>query len=202
MTLLSPIFWIIGYLSGSLPFAVWISRRVKGVDLREGGSGHMTTTNTIRQAGWAAGAAVYLLDTAKGFLPVYFAIKLGLPAWSIAITATLALVGHCWPVFAQFRGGMGLAGTAGALLAIFPPAFLLAVVVLILFLLVTHHGARGSLIAVLAIPVLFWLLGWRGTLTWVSIPMGLVLAGRYTIDWNRKYRELWLDREKAPKPEE
>ena len=196
MTFLSPILWIAGYLSGSLPFAVWISRLAKGVDVRAGGSGHMTTTNTIRQFGWGPGAAVYLLDMAKGFLPVYLALRLGLPAWSIAITATLAVVGHCWPVFAQFRGGMGLAVTAGAVLALSPLALLVVVADLLFFVLVFHHGARGSFIACLVAPLLLWVLGLRGTITWVSVPVALVLAGRYTIDLRRKYSGLWLDRKK------
>jgi acyl phosphate:glycerol-3-phosphate acyltransferase len=196
MTALSALCWVLSYLSGSLPFAVWVTRWTKGFDLRDGGSGHMTTTNTIRQAGWVAGILVFLLDSAKGFLPTYLAIRLGLPDWSIGLTAVCAVAGHCWPVFAQFRGGKGLAVTGGALLAIAPLAFLLAVGVLILCVLVTHHAARGSLIAALIFPVVLWLAGLRGLVTWIAAPAGLVLALRYAAEWNRKYRQLWLDREK------
>lgn len=67
-------FCLLGYLSGSLPFALWITRLVKGVDVRQAGSGHATTTNTIRQAGFGAGALVFVLDTAKGFLPTWLAL--------------------------------------------------------------------------------------------------------------------------------
>jgi acyl phosphate:glycerol-3-phosphate acyltransferase len=195
MTILYPVCWVLGYLSGSLPFAVWVSRLVKGVDVRDGGSGHMTTTNTIRQAGWAAGVLVFGLDVFKGFLPVTLAICLGLPDWSIAITAALAVIGHCWPVLAQFRGGMGLAVSEGILLAVSPLGALTGLGVLLLLLLVVRHAARAGLFAGLVIPVVFWLAGLRGTITWISIPMGLVIAARYTIDWNRTYRRLWLDRE-------
>ena len=79
MQILLPIF---GYLCGSLPFSIWVTRYVKGVDVRDAGSRHATTTNTIRQAGWVPGIAVFLLDTAKGFLPTFLAIQLGLPDWS------------------------------------------------------------------------------------------------------------------------
>jgi acyl phosphate:glycerol-3-phosphate acyltransferase len=196
MLMLSPLFWVLGYLSGSLPFAVWITRWTRGVDVREGGSGHMTTTNTIRQAGWLAGALVFLLDTAKGFLPVYAAIHLGQPGWSIALTAALAVVGHCWPVFARFRGGRGLAAAGGILLATAPLGFLLAVGILLTFLLLTRHAARSGLFTALVLPLGLWLAGLRGLVIWTMIPAGLVIAGRFAIDWNRKYRELWLDREK------
>jgi len=196
VTALSLLCFALGYISGSLPFAVWITRRAKGIDVRDGGSGHMTATNTIRQAGWVAGIAVFLLDTAKGFVPTYLAIQLGLPDWSIGLAAVGAVIGHCWPVFAQFRGGKGLAVTGGALLAVSPPAFLITAGVLIFFVLVTRHAARGSLVASLIFPVALWLVGLRGAVLWVAAPAGLVLAARYLVDWNRSYGELWLDREK------
>ena len=196
MTILVFLSWVFSYLSGSLPFAVWVTRWTKGIDVRAGGSGHMTATNTIRQAGWAPGILVFLLDMAKGYIPIYIAIHLGLPDWAVGVTAMLAVTGHCWPVFAQFRGGKGLAVTGGILLAISLPGFLIAVGVLIFFVLVTRHAARGSLFAALIIPAVLWLVGYRGVITFATVPAGLVIAGRFFLDWNRKYRELWLDRQK------
>ena len=75
-------------------FQLLITRLVKRVDIRDGGSGHVTTTNTIRQAGWLPGVLVLLLDVAKGFLPVYVALRLGQPGWAVAISAGLAVAGH------------------------------------------------------------------------------------------------------------
>src|SRR5512140_1297800 len=94
---------VLGYLCGSLPFSVWLTRLLKGVDVRDSGSGHATTTNTIRQAGFAAGALVLVLDIAKGFLPTWLALHYApLPSrvWIAALTAALAAAGHCWPLFA------------------------------------------------------------------------------------------------------
>src|SRR5512141_1745144 len=155
MNILSPAFWLIRYLSGSLPFGLWVTRLVKNVDIRDGGSGHVTTTNTIRQAGWVAGAVVLFFDIAKGFLPVYFATRVGLPYWSVGLTAALVVVGHCWPVFAQFRGGMGLAALGGCLLAVSPLGFLVALGILILLVLVIRHAARASFFAAIIIPIVF-----------------------------------------------
>ncbi len=196
MTLLTPACWLLGYLLGSIPSALWITRLVKGVDVRDGGSGHVTTTNTIRQAGWIPGVAVFILDFGKGFLAVWLALHAGLSAWSIGVTGALAVAGHCWPLFAQFRGGMGLATMAGGLTAVSPLGFLLAFATLLFFVLVIRHAARGSLFAALTVPLVLWLAGLRGTVLWVAVFAGLVIAIRFTIDWNRKYRELWLDREK------
>ncbi len=190
-------FWLWGYLSGSLPFALWITRLVKGVDVRASGSGHATTTNTIRQAGWGPGLLVLLLDMVKGFLPVFFAMRADLPAWAIGITAALAVAGHCWPLFAGFRGGMGLAVTGGALLAASLPGFLLALAVLLALVLLLRHAARGSLLAGLLTPALMWWLGLRDAALWIGFFAGLVLAIRFASDWKRQYRELWLDRETA-----
>jgi glycerol-3-phosphate acyltransferase PlsY len=190
-SLLFPIF---GYLCGSLPFAIWITRLVKGADVRDSGSGHATTTNTIRQAGFGWGALVLALDIAKGFLPVYLAVKYSENPWVIAATAALAAAGHCWPVFAQFRGGMGLATLGGTLLAVNLLAFLVCLAVLILLVLVVRHSARASVFTgILAAPTL-WLLNVRDVSMYIAVAGGLVIAFRFLIDWNRKYRELWLDR--------
>jgi glycerol-3-phosphate acyltransferase PlsY len=190
------LFPILGYLFGSLPFSIWITRFVKGVDVRDSGSGHATTTNTIRQAGFGWGALVLILDIAKGFIPTYLAVSQNVPTYVVALTATLAVVGHCWPVFAKFRGGMGLATTGGAFLAINPLAFLISLGLLVLLVLVVRHSARASVFTgILAAPVL-WLFNIRDISMWVAVGAGVVIAARFLIDWNRKYRELWLDREK------
>ena len=190
------LFPLLGYLFGSLPFSIWIPRFVKNVDVRDAGSGHATTTNTIRQAGFGWGALVLLLDIAKGFIPVFLAIRFSGELWVIALTATLAVAGHCWTIFAGFRGGMGLATTGGALLAINPLAFLICLAVLITLVLVIRHSARASVFAGIVISPVLWLFNIRDAAFWVAIGAGAVIAIRFLIDWNRQYRELWLDREK------
>jgi acyl phosphate:glycerol-3-phosphate acyltransferase len=191
-------FGLFGYLCGSLPFAVWITRLVKGVDVRAAGSGHATATNTIRQAGFLPGALVFILDVAKGFLPTWLALHYAPAAWIAALTAALAVVGHCWPLFAGFRGGMGLAPANGGMMAAFPFAILITYAMLGLLTLILRHSARASVIAGILIAPVLWLVGLRGPLLWIAAAVGLVVALRFLIDWNRQYRELWLDREKKP----
>jgi acyl phosphate:glycerol-3-phosphate acyltransferase len=169
----------LGYLGGSLPFSIWVTRHVKGVDLRDAGSGHATTTNTIRQAGFGWGALVLILDLAKGFLPTYLAVKYSGDLWVIAATAAFAVIGHCWPIFAQFRGGMGLATFGGATLAL------------------VRHSARATVFAALAVAPILWVFDIRDVTFWAAVLGGIVIAIRFLIDWNRTYRELWLDREKV-----
>jgi len=194
MNLLFP---ILGYLFGSLPFSIWVTRFVKGVDVRDAGSGHATTTNTIRQAGFGWGALVAILDVTKGFLPTFLAIKYSNNVWVIVLTAALAVAGHCWPVFAQFRGGMGIATFGGALLATNWFSAIIGLGLLLALVLIIHHGARASFFTGILIAPLFWLFHLRGLELWIALACGLVMAYRFLIDWNRKYRELWLDREKS-----
>jgi acyl phosphate:glycerol-3-phosphate acyltransferase len=193
------LFPILGYLFGSLPFSVWITRYVKHVDLRDSGSGHATTTNTIRQAGFGWGALVLVLDIAKGFIPTYLAVNQeGVPNYIIVLTATFAVVGHCWPVFAQFRGGMGLATAGGTALAVNPLVFFISLGLLILLVLLIRHSARAGVFAGILIAPVLWLLDIRDVSFWVALGAGIVIAVRFLIDWNRQYRELWLDRGKSP----
>jgi glycerol-3-phosphate acyltransferase PlsY len=194
------LFPILGYLFGSLPFSIWITRYVKHVDVRDSGSGHATTTNTIRQAGFGWGALVLVLDMAKGFIPTYLAMSWAdVPTYIVVLTSAFAVVGHCWPLFAQFRGGMGLATAGGTFLAVNPLAFLISLGLLIFLVLVIRHSARASVFTGILIAPMLWLFKIRDISFWVTLGAGIVIAIRFLIDWNRKYRELWLDREKADK---
>jgi glycerol-3-phosphate acyltransferase PlsY len=190
-------FGALGYLCGSLPFSVWITRAVKGVDVRDAGSGHATATNTIRQAGFAPGVLVLLLDITKGFVPVWLALHDAPAPWIVPLTAAAVVIGHCWPVFAGFHGGMGLASTGGGLLAASPLAFLIAAALLITLTLTVRHGARASVFAAILTAPVLWLFGMHGIAFWIAVTVGVVIACRFLVDWNRTYRELWLDRERS-----
>ena len=194
--MLSLLFPIFGYLSGSLSFSIWVTRSVKQVDVRDAGSGHATTTNTIRQAGFGWGALVLILDLAKGFVPTFLAIRYTNEIWVVALTAGLAVVGHCWPVFAQFRGGMGLAALGGALLATNWFAFIVGLGLLLTLTITIRHSARAGVFTGIFLAPLFWLINLKGMEFWIALAGGIVIAYRFLIDWNRQYRELWLDREK------
>ena len=187
---------LFGYLAGSIPFSILLTRMVKNVDVRDAGSGHATTTNTIRQAGWLAGAVVLIFDMAKGYLPTLLAIKQAPFEWVIPLVAGLAVFGHCWPIFAQFRGGMGLATAGASILAVNPLYGLIGLGLLIVFTLIIKHSAKAALLVGILLAPMYYLLGQRGLLISVSAAVGFVIAIRFTRDWNRHYRELWLDREK------
>jgi glycerol-3-phosphate acyltransferase PlsY len=92
---------------------------------------------------------------------------------------------------------MGLAAAGGGILAASPLAFLIGVAILIFLTLVIRHGARASVLTALLMAPAFWLAGLRGPELWIGAFGGVVLVIRFLSDWNRTYRELWLDRKKT-----
>lgn len=151
---------LLAYLLGSIPTSVWLGKALKGVDLREHGSGNAGATNAFRVLGKGIGTAVLLLDMLKGFLAVNLAmlqqeLNAGTEAWMIlriGLGLTAAL-GHIFPVFAGFRGGKGVATVTGVALALHPLGALAAMGVYLLVFLLTRISALGSLTAVLSYPV-------------------------------------------------
>ena len=151
---------ILAYLLGSIPSSVWLGKWLKGVDLREHGSGNAGATNAFRVLGKPIGIAVLAMDILKGFLAVNLshvqdAILPDSEAWMILRIALgfLAVAGHIFPVFAGFDGGKGVATMAGVGLAIHPYAALAAMGIYLLVFLVIRLSALGSLTAVISYPV-------------------------------------------------
>jgi len=150
---------ILAYLLGSIPTSVWLGRAIKGIDLRDHGSGNAGATNAFRVLGKPIGTTVLLLDMLKGFLAVNLvllqsAFNSGSEGWMILKMALglFAVSGHILPVFAGFRGGKGVATLTGVALALHPYAGLAAMGVYLLVFLLTRISALGSLIAVLTYP--------------------------------------------------
>ena len=117
----------IGYLMGSVPMGLIAGRLVRGIDIREYGSGKTGFTNALRTIGLRASLLVLLGDAAKGALPVLIARLLSDNAYVQAVAGLAAVVGHDWPVFAGFRGGRGVTTFFGVILGMNP----LVVVVLV-----------------------------------------------------------------------
>jgi len=148
------------YLLGSIPTAVWLGKRLYHVDVREHGSRNAGATNTIRVLGIRIGLAVLAIDVAKGFAAVQLA-RLApwlLPGdWALDLLriglGLAAFFGHLFPVFAQFKGGKGVATLLGVVLALEPLAALSALGVFALTLTVTRYVSLGSMLAGLSFPL-------------------------------------------------
>jgi acyl phosphate:glycerol-3-phosphate acyltransferase len=137
----------VGYAVGSMPFGLWLGKLVRGVDVREHGSGGMGTTNVLRTVGPAAAGAVFVLDVAKGAAAVAAARAVGASRAGQAGAGFAAVVGHSWPVFARFRGGKSVATAFGALLLLSPEGSAAAVIGGLSALAVSRTVSVGSLAA-------------------------------------------------------
>ena len=186
-------FLLLGYLAGSLPTSVIVTRVVIGKDVRDGGSGHATTTNTIRQAGWLSGLVVFILDVTKGVLPTYLAMRYAPFQWAVPLVAGLTVVGHCWPVFAGFRGGMGLSVAGGSLLSVGGLMALLGFGLLAIMVIVLRQSARAAFFTGILIAPFMFLIGAESVLVYSSFAAGIIIAIRFFPEWNRQYKEKWLD---------
>jgi glycerol-3-phosphate acyltransferase PlsY len=142
----------IGYVLGSIPSGVWLGKAFKGIDIREHGSRSIGATNVFRVLGAKLAVAVLLVDMAKGLLACYLAFHLDLgdtvlTSGQLAVIAGLAaILGHLFPVFAQFRGGKGVATAAGMLLFLTPLEVGFALVVFVLTVAITRYVSLGSIL--------------------------------------------------------
>lgn len=198
MTMMINGLWIttLAYLLGSIPFGVLVGYGVTRRDIRAGGSGHSGATNTFRQAGVAAAVLVALLDLSKGFAAGWLAQRFGQSEWVIVLAGAAVVAGHCWPIWANFRGGMGLGTVGGVLLAVYPLGFALGLALVVAGTLIIRHAARGNILAGILLGPVLWLFSQSLVIGALGAGMGLVVVVRSLSDWGRVYRELWLDREK------
>jgi glycerol-3-phosphate acyltransferase PlsY len=141
----------LGYLLGSIPFGVILTRAFAGKDVREGGSGNIGATNVARVAGKKLAAVVLLLDAAKGAAPVGLAVWLRPDAHLLhCAVAFAAFLGHVFPVFLTFKGGKGVATALGVLAVLLPTSALAGFVVWALVVLTVRVSSVGSLLGAVA----------------------------------------------------
>ncbi len=145
------------YLLGSVSWSYLIVRAVQGLDVRTVGSGNAGATNVLRAAGKGAGIAVLLLDVAKGAAAVVGARALGGSAGVAGIAGVAVVVGHVYPLFLGFRGGKGVATSAGAMAALAPLPLVLALGVFATVVAWKRYVSLGSIAAGLAFPFLMLL---------------------------------------------
>ena len=155
------------YLLGSIPFGYLVAR-AKGIDIRSVGSGNIGATNAMRVLGKPAGIFVLLMDALKGFaavvwLPLLTCALLNIPEQSVTMSLPIvagigAVLGHNYTCWLKFKGGKGIATTAGVFLALAPWALLIALIVFLAALLLTRYVSVGSMAAAVALPAAVWIL--------------------------------------------
>jgi acyl phosphate:glycerol-3-phosphate acyltransferase len=156
---------VLAYLLGSIPTAVWYGQGFFGVDIRKHGSGNAGATNTFRVLGKRAGTVVMLVDVLKG----YTAAMLSSLLWYFDVITTneimtfkivfgmVAVIGHLYPIFADFKGGKGVASLLGMVLAVHPEMAIVCIGIFLLVVIASQYVSLGSIMAALAFPVLLLL---------------------------------------------
>jgi glycerol-3-phosphate acyltransferase PlsY len=151
---------IIAYIIGSIPTALIISRKYFGIDIREYGSGNMGATNAFRILGSKYGTLIMVLDVLKGImavglfylLPFYVSNEFERTNFMIALGLS-AVIGHIFPVFADFKGGKGVATILGMLLAIQPIIALTCIGVFLVVLFLTRYVSLSSILGAIMLPI-------------------------------------------------
>lgn len=147
------------YLIGSIPTAYIIGKSVKQIDIRQCGSGNVGATNVFRVVGKKWGIIVMLLDMLKGVMAVlligyFFQSELFSNMKLLAFFyGACAIIGHNWTLFLQFKGGKGVATTAGVIAALFPLAFVCSLLIFISVVKLSGYVSLGSMISALFFPV-------------------------------------------------
>ncbi len=152
-----------GYFLGSIPTGFLVARRL-GVDIRAQGSGNIGATNVFRILGWKCGVFVLLMDGLKGFLgcrsALLFANASGADVtWLLIIGGFASVLGHNYTPWLRFRGGKGIATSAGVLIALTPYGFLGALIAFLVALGISRMVSLGSIMSGVFLPLVVW---WRG----------------------------------------
>jgi glycerol-3-phosphate acyltransferase PlsY len=197
--LLVAVFALAAYLIGSIPTALWVGKAYFGIDIREHGSGNSGATNTFRVLGKKPGSVVMLVDIFKGWaatsLVGFLVILNAVPSDNLVpfqlLYGFLAVLGHVFPVYANFRGGKGVATLLGMVLAIQTEAALICLGIFIVVLLVSKYVSLGSMLAALAFPLLMLLPWFRPEHSgWLLIAFGFIIFALVVITHRKNISRL------------
>jgi glycerol-3-phosphate acyltransferase PlsY len=198
------------YLLGSISFSVVIVRLIQGLDVRTVGSGNAGATNVLRAAGKKAGAAVLVLDITKGVTAVVVPRVLDAPPAVVGSAAVAVVLGHVYPIFFGFRGGKGVATSAGALGALAPVAMALGIVLFVAVVVWKRYVSMGSMVTAAAFPLLAFLcyrFGWSvyggPGLVGASAAIALIIIAKHSRNLQRLRdgTEPRLGKSGEPRPE-
>lgn len=155
------LFAISAYLLGSIPTAIWLGKAKYGIDVREHGSNNAGATNTFRVLGKKPGVVVLFIDILKGFIAVFLPFTFGIGEWGSnhlievqLVAALCAVSGHVLPIFANFRGGKGVATSLGVIVGVHPIAAGICVAVFLIVFVISKYVSLGAMIAACCFPIL------------------------------------------------
>ena len=183
-----------GYLAGSLPLSYLLARR-HGVDLRLAGSGNVGAANVLRTSGVTSAVLAIVLDVAKGTVAVLVAMRFADGRTTAVAAGLAAIIGHLYPVWLRFRGGKGVATSAGVFLVFEPLAVAIAGVVFAVGVSLTHYVSVGSITGALTLVVAVVILGSPTAVVVGVLIAALIIVHRHRENLGRLFagteRRIW-----------
>ncbi|MCX7156342.1 MAG: glycerol-3-phosphate 1-O-acyltransferase PlsY [Rhodocyclales bacterium] len=170
---------VLGYLLGSVPFAVIVSRAFRLADPRSFGSGNPGATNVLRSGNKLAALLTLIGDAAKGWLAMFIAARVGADGTAIAVTGLAAFLGHVFPFTLGFRGGKGVATALGVLLGFSAALAGITAGIWLAVVAITRYSSLAALVAAATAPFLTWWLLGKADITAVVALMCAVLIYRH-----------------------
>lgn len=176
-----PLIAVASYLVGSIPSG-FLAGRICGVDLRTQGSGNIGATNALRVLGKGWGYAVFLVDFLKGVLPVllagFFGSQEGISSSTApgAVAGLCLLLGHSFPCWLGFKGGKGIASSAGVIVGLFPAAFLFCLGIWMLVFTITRYVSVASIAASIALPTAVTILFLLQKTDWLGLVISILMC--------------------------
>jgi glycerol-3-phosphate acyltransferase PlsY len=188
------------YLLGSIPFG-YLAGRLGGIDIQQAGSGNVGATNVVRVLGKRYGYPVFALDVLKGFGAVKISMLMAPgrpPEWNSPeifgiLAAMSSVLGHLYPPWLRFKGGKGVATSAGALLALTPIATLIGVAIWVIVFWLTGYVSLASVIAAVVLPIVILVVSWNDQnkvkpLVYSSVCVAAVVIWRHRSNLSRLIR--------------
>ncbi|HTS83929.1 MAG TPA: glycerol-3-phosphate 1-O-acyltransferase PlsY [Usitatibacter sp.] len=177
-----------GYLAGSIPFAILVSRAMGLPDPRTYGSGNIGTTNVLRSGSKAAAVLTLVGDAGKGWAAVFVAQMLGADVEQGALVGFSAFIGHVHPVWLRFQGGKGVATAAGVLLALEWRVGLAVLVAWLAIVVVSRYSSLAALVGAVVAPVAAWYFLGAGPVLVAVAAMSAVLVLRHRVNIGKLLR--------------
>lgn len=175
---------ILSYLIGSIPFSYLIPKWIGKIDIRLHGSGNTGTTNVVRTLGMKVGVLAFIGDFLKGLVPTLVGL-LWLGEIGGIVGALLSVIGHCYPVWLSFKGGKGVATSAGVMLVLLPDLFLMLLIVQFSVILLTRYMSLASIISALLLPILAFVFSKSTPLLYFSLVLGIFVIYRHRSNLKR-----------------
>lgn len=175
------IFIVIAYVFGSLPCGVWLGKGAKNIDIREHGSKNSGATNAYRILGPKYGIMVLILDALKGYIPLYIASLFGVGGIYIILLGLVAILGHTFSFFLQFKGGKGVATSLGVFLFLMPKVVGILILVFILVVGISKYISLGSVICAGLLPILAYFMPVRDGATRIPLVIISLVIGVFVI---------------------